>query len=83
MSNIKLSQIELQQLNDIKNSRNKIVMEFGNISIIRKQLEDRENAALVQWNSLQTSERTLAKTLEDKYGKGTVNTETGEFVPID
>lgn len=80
---IKLSQIELQQLDDIKNSRNKIVMEFGNISIIRKQLEDRENAALVQWNSLQTSERTLAKTLEDKYGKGTVNTETGEFVPID
>lgn len=80
---IKLSQIELQQLDDIKNSRNKIVMEFGNISIIRKQLEDRENAALVQWNSLQSSERTLAKTLEDKYGKGTVNTETGEFVPID
>ena len=66
----------------MKNSRNKIVMEFGNISIIRKQLEDREKAALVQWNSLQTSERTLAKTLEDKYGKGTVNTETGEFVPI-
>jgi len=82
MSNIKLSEIELQQLNDMKNSRNKIVMEFGNISIIRKQLEDREKAALVQWNSLQTSERTLAKTLEDKYGKGTVNTETGEFVPI-
>lgn len=80
---IKLSQIELQQLDDIKNSRNKIVMEFGNISIIRKQLEDRENAALVQWNSLQSSERTLAKTLEDKYGKGTVNIETGEFVPID
>lgn len=80
---IKLSQIELQQLDDMKNSRNKIVMEFGNISIIRKQLEDRENAALVQWNSLQSSERTLAKTLEDKYGKGTVNTETGEFVPID
>tara|TARA_A100001201_G_C4054245_1_gene190612 strand:- start:386 stop:637 length:252 start_codon:yes stop_codon:yes gene_type:complete len=83
MSNIKLSEIELQQLNDIKVSRNRIIMEFGNISILRKQLEDRENAALIQWNSLQTSERTLAKTLEDKYGKGTVNIETGEFVPID
>lgn len=81
MSNVKLSEIELTQLNDIKIARNSCIMEFGNISIIRKQLEDRESAALVKWNSIQTSERTLAKALEDKYGVGTVNIETGEFIP--
>lgn len=81
MSNIKLSEIEINQLNDIKNTRNSCIMEFGNISIIRKQLEDRETAALARWNSIQTSERTLAKSLENKYGVGTVNIETGEFLP--
>lgn len=81
MSNIKLSEIEINQLNDIKNTRNSCIMEFGNISIIRKQLEDRETAALARWNSIQTSERTLAKSLENKYGVGTVNIETGEFIP--
>lgn len=81
MSNIKLSEIEINQLNDIKNTRNSCIMEFGNISIIRKQLEDRETAALARWNSIQTSERTLAKSLESKYGVGTVNIDTGEFIP--
>ena len=31
---------------------------------------------------VQEKEQNLAKTLEDKYGKGNLNVETGEFTPI-
>ena len=34
------------------------------------------------YQQVQDTEATLAKTLEEKYGKGNLNVDTGEFTPI-
>jgi len=33
------------------------------------------------YNQVRENETTLAKTLQDKYGPGNLNTQTGEFTP--
>ena len=44
-----------------------------------KERKDRAEAYIIQ---LRGEEVKIAKSLEDKYGKGTVNTATGEFTAI-
>ena len=83
MSNIKLEETALSKLQNIKNARSNVVFEFGNISILRKQLDERESSAAKAWADLQTAQSKLAIELEEKYGKGTVDIETGEFIPTE
>ena len=49
------------------------------IKILELNLIAREERAEKFLEDLQTLEVEIAKTLEDKYGKGTVNLESGEF----
>lgn len=79
---IKLTEQELQQLKNFRISREKLTLEFGNISIIRKQLDEREEKAAQMWSGYQKAQSDFAISLEDKYGKGTIDTDTGEFTPI-
>lgn len=80
---IKLEETDLSKLMNIKNARSNVVFEFGNISILRKQLDERESNAAKAWADIQTAQSKLAIELEEKYGKGTVDIETGVFVPTE
>tara|TARA_B100000900_G_C20320267_1_gene609854 strand:- start:163 stop:408 length:246 start_codon:yes stop_codon:yes gene_type:complete len=80
---IKLTEQELQQLNNFKTSRQNIILEFGNISILRRQIDERESKAAQLWAGFNKSQEEFAVSLEKKYGRGTVDTDTGEFLPID
>ena len=75
----KLSEEEVKQLNDIQAKHKAVVEEFGKIKILELNLIAREERAEKFLEDLQTLEVELAKTLEDKYGKGTVNLESGDF----
>ena len=79
---IKLTEQEIQQLNNFKNSRQNIILEFGNISILRRQIDVREDKAAKLWAGFNKSQEEFAISLENKYGRGTVDTDTGEFIPI-
>ena len=78
---IKLTQQEVEQLKNYKVTRNNLILEFGNISILRKQLDEREENADNLWAGFIKSQSEFAVQLENKYGQGTVNTDTGEFIP--
>ncbi len=75
----KLAQEEIQALEDIKTKNVAIIEEFGRIGIIKLDIEAREERAEDFLAKLRNAEVTLSKALEEKYGKGTVNLETGEF----
>lgn len=79
---IKLTEQEIEQLNNYKTTRTNLTLEFGNISILRKQLDDREENAAKLWAGFTKSQSEFAIQLENKYGRGTVDTDTGEFIPI-
>lgn len=76
---IKLAEDEIKALEDIKLKNTAIVEEFGRIGITRLDLEAREERAEDFLSKLRNAEINLSKALEEKYGKGTVNLETGEF----
>ena len=81
MSQIKLEENELLQLNNIKNARSSIINEFGKISIIELQLSQRKMNAETNFAKIEDAQADLAKNLEDKYGKGTIDIDSGVFIP--
>ena len=81
MSQIKLEENELLQLNNIKNARSSIINEFGKISIIELQLSQRKMNAETNFAKIEEAQADFAKNLEDKYGKGTIDIDSGVFIP--
>ena len=82
MSKIKLSEDEIKLLNGIKNIREMLLKEFGKISILEIQTLTRKEAAKLKFENLENTQMEFAKQLEEKYGKGTIDIESGIFIPL-
>ena len=75
-----------QELNELKNLRDKIdemSFQFGQLSIQKIKLEEQEDNLKNQLKNLEKEETTIAKKLTDKYGKGSIDLETGTFIPLE
>ena len=81
MENTKLSQEELQTIQQLQEKNRAIVMEFGEIELIKLNLERRAENAKKFLADLREEENNFGKELSEKYGDGTVDLSTGEFVP--
>lgn len=84
MSNepIKLEQEEIQQITQIQQVSQNIVIEYGNIELARKALESRTEKADNALNALREKEQEIARSLEEKYGQGSINLQEGTFIPL-
>ena len=82
METKQLSQQELQQVKTIQQNNQAITTEFGEIELAKIDLEDRIQNAKTFLKDLKEQEKTLSQFLEQKYGKGTLNVETGQFTPL-
>jgi hypothetical protein len=83
MENKKLTQEELSQIETIKQKSQAIVQELGQIELLKLNLKDRKDNALAYLQELKQEEVDLAKSLEESYGKGTIDLEKGEFIPFE
>ena len=72
---------ELQKLQDLQNNINQVQMQFGQLQMAKIRLQDQEDRLKDNLKNLNEEEATIAKTLTDKYGKGSLDIETGEFIP--
>jgi hypothetical protein len=81
MENTKLTQEQLQQISDIQNNYQAVAQELGNIELQKIALKARRQAAEEFLTELQTQEKEVAITIEQEYGKGSINLSTGEFTP--
>jgi len=79
MKSNKLTPEELQVIETVQKENDLIIREMGLIGIAEINLEDRRERAENFLTELRQKETDLAKRLEEKYGKGTVNLATGEF----
>ena len=80
MANQKLTQEELQKIQQLQNQSQAIVNELGNIEVTRINLNLRHQTAEQALKDLRDAEQQLGKELQEKYGDGTINLETGEIV---
>ena len=79
---IKFTEEELKSLQDLQGTYQQITLAMGQISLSKIQLENREKSVLNTLGEVREKENELAKELTEKYGKGSLNIETGEFTPI-
>ena len=83
METKKLSQEQLQQIKSIQQKNQSVVQELGQIQVLKLQLQRREETAQQYLEDLLEEQQTIAQEIEDAFGKGTINTETGEFTALD
>jgi len=74
-----LTQEELQTLKTIQDETQSLIMELGEIELVKLQLEDRKNNAKKFLNELSEREKIFTQSVFDKYGKVSINPNTGEI----
>jgi hypothetical protein len=72
MSQIKLSEKELQQLKDLQIKTNELIFTLG-------QIESQKISIIPQLEKLKKDRENLGEEFQNKYGNGNINLETGEF----
>ena len=85
---IKFTQEELDSLSNLKNAYAQLELSLGKVEMARSQIDQRveqiegEKMALeTQLNELQKQERVLVESLNEKYGAGNLDPNTGVFTP--
>jgi hypothetical protein len=83
-----LTQDELTRVTELRTNGTQILIQLGQIDLEKylttqriTQLDDTKEKLYEQYVALQTRETELITELNAKYGIGTVDIETGEFVP--
>lgn len=71
---IKLQEKELQDIKDAQTKITQLIYGLG-------QLEVQKTNILAQLEEAQSEQNTLGKDLQEKYGEGDINLETGEITP--
>ena len=77
---IKLSEEELITLRGYQKSQNEFTFDLGNVDIQKAFLEGKRSSILDSFADLQEKSNKTAKELQEKYGEGNINLETGEFI---
>ena len=84
----KFTEDELKSLQELQNTYASISTQFGQVKVSRINLErqlnsldEAEDNLTTDWETNRQTENDLVKTLNDKYGAGTLNPATGEFTP--
>ena len=80
-NSIKFTEDELKSLQELQGTYNQITMAMGQLSLSRLGLDSQEEQLKTTLVDTRTKENELAKLLTDKYGKGSLNIDTGEFTP--
>jgi hypothetical protein len=75
-----LTQEEISQLNFLEQERSELIFKFGQLEFQFQQIKIEKEKLKNQMLGLQQTEMNLAKTLQDKYGEGTIDLSKGEFI---
>ena len=85
---VKFTEDELSSLQELQNTYASISTQFGQLKVSRinlerqmENLDDAENQLEQNWEENRQTESDLVKSLNEKYGAGSLNPQTGEFIP--
>ena len=79
---IKLSKDELEQLRGFRRQNNEITFQLGNIDIQKAILEGQRSDTLESLANLQDESKKVGKELQEKYGEGNIDLDTGEITLV-
>lgn len=86
---LKLTVEELQQIKDLQSKYNQTIFEIGaseaQLIAFRQgidKLEKTKDNLVSNLTTIEQKESELTKSLQEKYGVGNINPETGEIIPV-
>jgi len=79
----KFTEEELTTLKSIQSKSQEATLKCGQLYLSKLRLEEQEKFLQNQIKELEQEEATIAKQLSDKYGKGSIDIQTGEFTPTE
>tara|TARA_Y100001972_G_scaffold74339_1_gene90393 strand:+ start:181 stop:426 length:246 start_codon:yes stop_codon:yes gene_type:complete len=79
----KITEQEIEKVKGLRVKFDQLVNTIGQVEVQLYNLREQKKELQVSLLNIQQEELTLAKELEEKYGKGTVSLDTGEFSPTE
>ena len=74
---------EIEKIQKLQSDLNATLFQFGQLKVNQLKLEAQEKILQDQLANLEKQEADIAKELTDKYGKGSLDIETGKFSPLE
>ena len=71
----------MDKLKGIRKSFSDVSYKLGQLEMQKLSLEDEKELVVKEMNNIIKSEKDIARELLDKYGKGTIDIDSGEFIP--
>ena len=78
-----LTEEEIKILKDIETKALTLKLELGDIEIVKIQLERRRKGLVKDVEEVENLEKEFLTSIQDKYGKISLNAETGEITKLD
>ena len=79
----KFTQEEIDGLKSFQTRLDNIITQFGRINLSRIKLDEQENLLKDEVKKIENEEKELSQKLSDKYGRGSLDIETGTFTPAE
>lgn len=79
--NQKLTQEELDNVKSLQEKRQRVTLTLGSIEIAKNELKAQRESAEQDLYIINKQEKELVQSLEQKYGRGSIDITTGEFIP--
>tara|TARA_R110001583_G_scaffold178400_1_gene334212 strand:- start:2042 stop:2425 length:384 start_codon:yes stop_codon:yes gene_type:complete len=73
---------EVAKIQQLQSDMQNVLFQFGQLKINEIKIKEQGVLLQNQLTSLEKAEADLAKSLTDKYGKGSLDIETGRFTPL-
>jgi predicted transcriptional regulator len=80
-SEVKFTEDELTQVQNIQKSYANVQNQFGQLKMAQIRLDEQEVELEESLKSIQDDEKKFLDGITEKYGEGTLNPETGVFTP--
>tara|TARA_B100000780_G_scaffold190043_1_gene133780 strand:- start:548 stop:841 length:294 start_codon:yes stop_codon:yes gene_type:complete len=74
---------DIDKIKTLQTNLTSLTTQFGQIKVAKIKLEEQEIVLQEQLSLLTKEENSIAKAFTDKYGKGSLDVETGEFTPTE
>ena len=78
--NTVLTKEEMKNLTSLQQEQNDLIFSLGQADYQLEFMESRKEEIYQKLGALEGKQTTEAKVIEEKYGQGSVNLETGEFI---
>ena len=82
-SEVKFTVEEIEKIQNLQKDLNTTMFQFGQLKINQIKLEQQDKSLQEKLTNLEQLEKEIAQELTDKYGKGSLDIETGNFSPLE